>query len=116
MKAGGRLVAQCGGGPNLQRLYDRARRLQESPRYEEWFGTWTDPWRFEGVRDTEARLAGAGFTAIDVSLVPAPTTLSGADTFAEFVECVCLRHQLDRLPLAARKPFVARSDRAGRGR
>jgi trans-aconitate 2-methyltransferase len=107
LKSGGRLVAQCGGGPNLQRLYDRARRLQESTRYDTWFASWRDPWRFEGVSDTEARLARAGFTAIDVSLAPAPTTFSGADTFSEFIECVCLRHQLDRLPLSERKSFVA---------
>jgi len=107
LKPGGRLVAQCGGGNNLRRLYDRSRRLQESPPYEEWFASWSDPWLFEGVGATEARLARAGFTAIDVSLVPAPTTFDGATPFAEFIECVCLRHHLDRLPVPERARFVA---------
>lgn len=106
LKAGGRLVAQCGGAGNLQRLYDRARRLRESTRYREWFASWSDPWRFEGVRDTEARLARAGFTAIEVSLVSAPTTLDGPSAYAEFTECVCLRHHLDRLPVHERERFV----------
>ena len=107
LKAGGRLVAQCGGGGNLQRLYERARRLQESARYREWFASWSDPWLFEGVRETETRLARAGFTAIDVSLVSTPTTFGSATVFAEFIECVCLRHHLDRLPVPEREPFVA---------
>jgi trans-aconitate 2-methyltransferase len=107
LKPGGRLVSQCGGGANLQRLYERARRLQQAPQYKAWFASWSDPWRFEGVSETEARLARAGFTAIEVSLVSAPTTLSGAEAYAEFVECVCLRHQLDRLPRPERGRFLA---------
>jgi trans-aconitate 2-methyltransferase len=107
LKAGGRLVAQCGGAGNLQRLYDRARRLRESARCKEWFASWSDPWLFEGVRETEARLARAGFAAIDVSLVPAPTTFDSATVFGEFIECVCLRHHLDRLPVPERERFVA---------
>jgi trans-aconitate 2-methyltransferase len=107
LKAGGRLVAQCGGAGNLQRLYERARRLLESPRYKEWFASWSDPWRFEGVSATEARLARAGFIAIDVSLVSTPTTLDGATAYAEFTGCVCLRHHLDRLPVPERERFVA---------
>ncbi len=107
LKPGGRLVAQCGGGANLQRLYERARRLQESPRYREWFASWSDPWLFEGVRETEARLARAGFAAIDVSLVSTPVTFDGAMAYADFVTTVCLRHQLDRLPVPERERFIA---------
>jgi trans-aconitate 2-methyltransferase len=107
LKPGGRLVAQCGGGANLQRLYERARRLQESPRYQEWFVSWSDPWRFEGVRETEARLARAGFAAIDVSLVSTPVTFGRAEAYADFVTTVCLRHQLDRLPVPERERFIA---------
>jgi trans-aconitate methyltransferase len=107
LKPGGRLVAQSGGGPNLSRLYERAGRLQESPEYSAWFASWSAPWRFEGVAATEARLARAGFTAIEVSLVPAPIAFDSGGAYAEFVECVCLRPQLDRLPPAARGAFVA---------
>jgi trans-aconitate methyltransferase len=107
LKPGGRLVAQCGGGANLQRLYERARRLQDSRRYHEWFVAWSDPWRFEGARETGARLARAGFAAIDVSLVSTPVTFDGANAYADFVTTVCLRHQLDRLPFHERERFIA---------
>ncbi len=107
LKAGGRLVAQCGGGANLHRLYDRARALMAEPRYAGFYKQWSEPWRFYGVAETKARLASAGFTGIDVTLVPAPTTLADRTAFAEFVECVCLRHQLERLPLHHRAPFVS---------
>lgn len=108
LEDGGRLVAQCSGGPSLQRLYDRARALMGHPRYVGFYKEWSDPWRFYGVAETKARLAAAGFIGIDVTLVPAPTTLADRAAYAEFVECVCLWHQLDRLPPGRlqRAPFV----------
>ena len=106
LKAGGRLDAQSGGGPNLHRLYDRARALMAHPRYAGFYEDWSEPWRYYGVAETKGRLAEAGFTAIDVTLVPAPVTLADRAAFAEFVECVCLRPQLDRLPPHHRAPFV----------
>jgi len=106
LKPRGRLVAQCGGGPNLQCLYDRTDALMLEPRYARYYSTWIEPWRFYGVADTRARLTAAGFTDVDVSLVAAPTRLHDRRAFAEFVECVCLRHQLDRLPSHDRAPFV----------
>ena len=45
-----------------------------------------------------ARLEHAGFSAIDVFLESAPTTLPDAVAFEEFVSCVCIRHHLARLP------------------
>lgn len=108
LKGRGRLVAQCGGAGNLQRLYDRARALMGGPSYRRFYDGWTDPWRFEGVADTESRLARAGFTDIDVALVPSPTPFDEPATFAEFIACVCLRLQLDRLPVADRDRFVGK--------
>ena len=106
LKPSGRLVAQCGGGPNLERLRGRARELMARPEYAPAFASWSDPWNFCGVPETEARLARAGFIAIDVSLVPAPTTFQDAASFAEFISCVCVRHHLDRLTAAQRPAFV----------
>src|SRR5512132_614064 len=59
LKQGGRLIAQAGGGGNLERLHGRARVLMDSPRYAEYFTSWTDPYHFETVADTEARLRRA---------------------------------------------------------
>jgi ubiquinone/menaquinone biosynthesis C-methylase UbiE len=104
---GGRLVAQCGGGPNLDRLLARARRLMASARYARHFVDWGDPWNFADVPTTIARLRRAGFTGIDVSLEPAPTTLPDAERYADFLSCVCVRHHVNRLPEPERPSFLA---------
>jgi trans-aconitate methyltransferase len=105
LKPGGRLVAQCGGGPNLKRLLDRAHALMDGP-FRPFFRSWHDPWLFAGPDDTRARLEAAGFEAIDVSLEPAPTTLPHREGFADFISCVCVRHHIDRLPPGERVRFV----------
>jgi trans-aconitate 2-methyltransferase len=107
LRPGGRLVAQCGGGPNLAIVRGRARSLMESARFNAWFDTWSEPWYYAGVDETRARLAAAGFNSIDVSLHPAPTTLPDAQRYADFISCVCVRHHVDALPVDQRAPFVA---------
>jgi trans-aconitate 2-methyltransferase len=106
LKPGGRLVAQCGGVGNLDRLEGRARSLMREPAYRAFFEGWSDARRFETLSDTESRLRRIGFTAIDVSLEAAPTPFNGPEAFAEFIACVNLRQHLDRLPPAARDRFV----------
>lgn len=106
LKKGGRLIAQAGGAGNLELLYGRARRLMHSPRYAQFFTSWSEPCHFENVPDTEARLRRAGFIDIDVSLVIAPVPFEQPDQYAEFVAAVCLRHQLDRLPAGERDGFM----------
>jgi trans-aconitate methyltransferase len=108
LRHGGRLVSQAGGGPNLERLYSRTSALAHEEEYACYFSGWRDPWTFAGVEDTRERLARAGFRNIDVWLQPAPTALSGAPSYAEFVTTVCLRHQLHCLPQDKRTPYVAR--------
>lgn len=106
LAAGGRLVAQCGGGPNLQRLYDRAEDLIALPHFEPYFDRWRDPWLFADVPSTIHRLREAAFTAIDVYLEQAPTTLPDRQTYRDFIETVCLREHLARLPESARDEFL----------
>ena len=108
LQHGGRLIAQAGGAGNLERLYGRARQLMDSPRYSNFFTSWTEPCHFENVAETERRLRRAGFTDIDVSLVMAPVPFERPDRYAEFVAAVCLRHQLDRLAEADRDGFMQR--------
>jgi trans-aconitate 2-methyltransferase len=103
---GGRLVAQFGGGPNLDTLLTRAHELMESPRYRCFFEGWRDPWHFATVPETLGRLERAGFTMIDVTLEPAPTTLPDAATYEDFLSCVCVRHHVDRLPAPERPSFL----------
>jgi trans-aconitate 2-methyltransferase len=106
LKPGGRLVSQCGGGPNLQQLYRRAQRQRGESPYREFFEGWGDPCKFASPEDTAARLARAGFADIQVSLEPAQTPFATADDYEEFITTVCMRHHLDRLPPALRQPFV----------
>jgi SAM-dependent methyltransferase len=103
---GGRLVAQCGGGANLGRLLDRAGALTASPDLTLYFHGWRGPWEFADVPTTIERLDKAGFTAIDVSLEPAPVTFPDRESFREFVSCVCLRDHLTRLPADHRPRFL----------
>jgi trans-aconitate methyltransferase len=106
LRPGGRLVAQCGGAGNLERLLDRTHRLMRDPRYAGAFDGWSDPWLFAGVEDTAARLARSGFVDIDVSIHDAPTPLGGHDAYADFISCVCVRHHVDRLQGAQRAAFA----------
>jgi len=106
LKPGGRLVAQCGGGPNLKRLLDRAHGLMDSPAFARFFEQWRDPWRFAGTEETHATLEAIGFTDIEVSLEPAPTTLPDRAAFCDFITCVCVRHHVDKLPPDPRQAFI----------
>jgi trans-aconitate 2-methyltransferase len=103
---GGRLVAQCGGGPNLSVLLARAHHLMSSARYSRWFARWTDPWNFADVPTTMERLERAGFTRVHVSLEHAPTSLGDAQSYAAFLSTVCVRHHVMRLPETERAGFL----------
>jgi trans-aconitate 2-methyltransferase len=109
---GGRLIAQCGGGPNLETLLTRAHTLTELPQYREWFVGWTAPWNFADVPATRMGLEHAGFTMASVSLEPAPTTLPDAEAYTDFLSCVCVRHHVAQLPEAQRPSFLAALTRA----
>ena len=106
LKPGGRLVAQCGGGPNLKQLLDRAHHLMDSPGFASFFAGWRDPWRFAGPDETRAVLEGLGFTGVEVSLEAAPTTLPDRAAFSDFIACVCIRHHVDKLPPTHRESFL----------
>jgi trans-aconitate 2-methyltransferase len=108
LRKGGRLVAQAGGAGNLEQLYGRARRLMQSPQYARFYTAWAEPCHFENVSDTESRLKRAGFQDFEASLTSAPVTFEQPEAYAEFVAAVCLRHQLDRLPLDDRGVFMSR--------
>ena len=106
LRPGGRLVAQCGGGPNLALLYGRAERLMREPRFARYFEEWSEPTYFADVETTRRRLIAAGFVDVDVSLEAAPTTFDAPDQFREFIASVCLRHQGARLPRAEWQTFL----------
>jgi trans-aconitate 2-methyltransferase len=98
LKPGGWLVAQCGGGPNIARLMRRASVLMASEPYAPYFSGWKDSKVFADEVTTAGRLRAAGFTGVETNLEPAPTVLSGADEFREFLTTVNMHAHLARLP------------------
>ncbi|HEY2431784.1 MAG TPA: class I SAM-dependent methyltransferase [Vicinamibacterales bacterium] len=106
LKPGGRLVAQCGGGPNLALLLGRAGRLMQDPRFAHYFEGWTEPTYFSDVDAAGRRMRTAGFVDIDVSLEAAPTAFAAPAEFEEFVANVCVRGHLARLPSHERRLFL----------
>src|SRR5687767_3503542 len=106
LKPGGRLVSQCGGGPNLQALYRRAQRKREAPAYRALFEGWGDPWNFASPDDTKARLRRVGFVEITVSLEAAQTPFEDVGTYEAFITTVCMRHHVERLPPDLGHQFV----------
>jgi len=98
---GGRLVAQCGGGPNIATVRERVAALAATPRFAPALGGWSGPWLFAGPDETADRLRAAGFAAIETGLEPSPTTLPDAAAYRSYLETVVLGVHLARIPAEA---------------
>jgi trans-aconitate 2-methyltransferase len=98
LRPGGRLEAQCGGGPNLHTIHARADALALTAPFRPHFAGWEEPWLFASPEETAARLARAEFTAIDCWLEHAPTSFPDRERFGAFIESVVMRPYLARLP------------------
>jgi trans-aconitate 2-methyltransferase len=98
LRPGGRLMAQCGGGPNLARAHALAEQLMHAEPFAPFFGEWPGPWEFADADTTAQRLQRAGFTDVVTSLEEAPTTLATEADYREFVTTVIYHPHLDRLP------------------
>jgi len=103
LRAGGRLEAQCGGGPNLATIHARADELAATEPFHDSFAQWEEPWLFASPEETTSRLARAGFTEIECWLEQAPARFSDAERFGAFVESVVMRPYLARLSDPARR-------------
>jgi len=105
LSPGGRLVAQCGGKGNI----DRLRRLSDGVAQEEpfarYFSGWVGPWNYAGPEETTQRLENAGFRDVECWLQAKP--VGPSDPHA-FVKTVCLVRHLDYLPDDLRDPFISR--------
>ena len=109
LRPGGRLHAQCGGGPNLVRAHALASILMQAPPFAPYFSDWPGPWEFADAETTAARLAAAGFVDVETSLEEAPTTLATEEDYREFVTTVIYHPHLERLPSdALRREFIDR--------
>ena len=103
LRPGGRLVAQCGGEGNVARFHQAAREAAAGPPFAEHLGGWEGPWNFAGADETAARLARAGFEAVETWLEPYPVT---PDDPTGYLRSVCLGYHLEQLPEPLRDDFV----------
>lgn len=103
LRAGGRFVAQCGGGDNIATVLAAAAAVGGG------FGldpAWRGPWYFATPEATAERLANAGFTAIEVWLNPEPTPLEPGEPLETFLATIVLREHIALLPAAEGRAFV----------
>lgn len=95
---GGWLEAQCGGGPNVLRLRERANVLAVTPKFASFFIGFREPWLFQDAEGAAESLRRADFTDVETSFEAAPTVLKSADEYREFVPNIILRRHLQNLP------------------
>ena len=103
LRAGGRLVAQCGGEGNIDVLRSQARRVYEREPYARWFESFSPPWNYASAESTRERLLAAGFREADCWLAPAP---SEPEQPREFLATIVLGPHVQQLPASLREPFM----------
>jgi trans-aconitate methyltransferase len=95
---GGRLEAQCGGGPNIAALRNRVNALAATPKFARFFTGFHEPWLYQDAEGAAQSLRRAGFAAVETSLEAALTVLAGAEQYNEFVRNIILRRHLENIP------------------
>jgi trans-aconitate 2-methyltransferase len=109
LRPGGRLFAQCGGGPNLAHAHALAERVMECEPFAPFFVGWRPVWEFATPAVTAERLRQAGFIDVRTSLEEAATTLADEASYREFVTTVIYNPHLARIADAAlRAQFIDR--------
>src|SRR5262245_34265524 len=100
LKPGGWLVAQCGGGPNILSVRQRAQRLMDSEAFKEYFEAWPGPWEFASPELTAERMRAVGFIDVETSSFPVPVAQTTYERCRDYLENVILGSHLARLPSA----------------
>jgi trans-aconitate 2-methyltransferase len=103
LRPAGRLVAQCGGEGNIDKLRGRAREVVEREPYARHFRDWRAPWNYAAPQDTERRLRAAGFRSARCWLTPAPRQ---PDAPREFLSTIVLGPHVQQLPEELREFFM----------
>ena len=106
LRPGGLLLAQCGGGPNLKKLRERAERIRCQPEFALFFEGWEKVWEYPYPELENKRLQQAGFRELHAALEEAPTTLSDSQTFREFCSTVTLGPYVQRLSTNLQDRFL----------
>jgi trans-aconitate 2-methyltransferase len=95
---GGWIEAQCGGGPNVARVRERARALAGTQKFAPFLAGFPEPWLFEDAPGAAETLRRAGFVDVETSVEAAPTILESADQYSEFVRNIIFHRHLERIP------------------
>ncbi|HQZ40265.1 MAG TPA: class I SAM-dependent methyltransferase [Vicinamibacterales bacterium] len=106
LRPGGRLHAQCGGGPNLAAAHALAEEVMRLDSFRGHFENWPGVWEFASDGETRRRLCAAGFVHVETNLEPAPTTLASEADYREFVTTVIYHPHLARLPVTLKPRFI----------
>jgi trans-aconitate 2-methyltransferase len=107
LKPGGRLVAQCGGGNNLQSFMHATDDVVARPPFAQYLQG-KDLWRFYySAEQTQANLLHAGFSRAEAWLEPSPQAFATRETLADFSRGVVLSSHVSALPAALRDHFVS---------
>jgi trans-aconitate 2-methyltransferase len=98
LRPGGRFVAEAGGYGNIANFRRAVAEIggDDGAAF----------WNFADAESTAARLDAAGFTDIEVALVPDPARLEPGEQLETFIATVLLGAQLRELPPAEQRPFV----------
>lgn len=103
LRAGGRLVAQCGGEGNIDVLRSRAGEVLARHTYAEHFADFRPPWNYASAEQTRDRLLSAGFAEAECWLEPAPRE---PEHPREFLSKIVLGPHYQHLPEPLREPFM----------
>ncbi|HKU27114.1 MAG TPA: methyltransferase domain-containing protein [Candidatus Sulfotelmatobacter sp.] len=95
---GGWLEVQCGGGPNVARVRERAGALTATPKFSAYFTGFHEPWLFEDAEGAAERLRKAGFDEVQTSVEAAPTRMDDAAHYSDFVRNIILWRHLEQIP------------------
>ncbi len=98
LRRGGWLHAQCGGGPNLARLRERARALSQTRVFSNWLGEFSEPWFFSDAEGAASRLRAAGFEQIQTGLEQASFAVANGQEFQDYLRTFVLHRHLELLP------------------
>jgi trans-aconitate 2-methyltransferase len=98
LRPGGRFAADCGGAGNIAAVRAAVQDVLGRPADE--------MWHFAGIDDTRDRLERAGFTDVDVDLVPDPARLEAGEQFHGYLATVVLGAHLKHLTPEERPGFV----------
>ncbi|HEX6472337.1 MAG TPA: methyltransferase domain-containing protein, partial [Streptosporangiaceae bacterium] len=97
LRPGGQFVAECGGLGCVVRVLAAV---------EDVLGTPAKAAHFAGAEETAERLDRAGFTDVEVDLLPDPARLRPGDEFRSYLRTVVLGPYLDQLPEPERDGFI----------